>query len=104
MQNLQNEDVGTLRVDHRFNDKWSSYFRFTRNHAFTRVPVALDYGNSSVQRAGERVFELLDMISPPIHQRIAAERQLGSLGLAKRSANLPWRSRPVRWRRRRTLC
>ena len=50
VQNLQDEDVGTLRVDHRFNDRWSSYFRFTRNHAFVRVPVALDYGNSSVTR------------------------------------------------------
>jgi hypothetical protein len=64
VQNLQNEDVGTLRVDHRFNDYWSSYFRFTRNHAFTRVPVALDYGNSSINAPVNGVFELLYVISP----------------------------------------
>ena len=64
VQNLQNEDVGTLRVDHRFNDRWSSYFRFTRNHAFVRVPVALDYGNSSDNAPVNGVFELLYVISP----------------------------------------
>jgi hypothetical protein len=64
VKNLQNEDVGTLRVDHRFNDKWSSYFRFTRNSASTRVPVALDYGNNSVNAPVNGVLELLDVISP----------------------------------------
>jgi len=64
VQNLQNEDVGTLRVDHRFNDRWSSYFRFTRNSAFTRVPIALDYGNSSVNAPVNGVLELLYVISP----------------------------------------
>jgi len=53
-----------MRVDHRFNDRWSSYFRFTRNHAFTRVPVALDYGNSSINAPVNGVFELLYVISP----------------------------------------
>jgi hypothetical protein len=64
VQNLQNEDVGTLKVDHRFNDRWSSYFRFTRNSAFTRVPVALDYGNSSVNAPVNGVLELLYVMSP----------------------------------------
>src|SRR5499427_8713060 len=64
VQNLQNEDVGTMRVDHRFNDRWSSYFRFTRNSAYTRVPVALDYGNSSVNAPVNGVFELLYVMSP----------------------------------------
>jgi hypothetical protein len=64
VQNLQNEDVGTLKVDHRFNDRWSSYFRFTRNSASTRVPVALDYGNNSVNAPVNGVFELMQVISP----------------------------------------
>jgi hypothetical protein len=64
VQNLQNEDVGTLRVDHRFNDRWSSYFRFARNSAFVRVPVALDYGNSSINAPVNGVFELRYVISP----------------------------------------
>ena len=64
VQNIQNEDVGTLRVDHRFNDRWSAYFRFTRNSAFVRVPVALDYGNSSINAPVNGVFELLHIISP----------------------------------------
>jgi len=64
VQNLQDEDVGTLRVDHRFNDNWSSYFRFTRNNAFVRVPVALDYGNTSINAPINGVFELLYVISP----------------------------------------
>jgi Carboxypeptidase regulatory-like domain len=64
VQNLQNEDVGTLKVDHRFNDRWSSYFRFTRNSASTRVPVALDYGNSSVNAPVNGALELLYVISP----------------------------------------
>jgi hypothetical protein len=62
--NMQNEDVGTLRVDHSFNDRWSSYFRFTRNHATTDLPVALDYGNTSVNAPVNGVFELLYVISP----------------------------------------
>src|SRR5262249_11547806 len=36
----QYEDVGLLRADHRFNDRWSSYFRFTRNHASTSLPLS----------------------------------------------------------------
>jgi hypothetical protein len=64
VQNLQNEDVGTLRVDHRFNDKWSSYFRFTRNHAFTRVPASLNYGTNADNAPVNGVLELLYVISP----------------------------------------
>jgi hypothetical protein len=64
VQNLQNEDVGTLRVDHRFNDRWSSYFRFTRNNAFVRVPSSLDYGTNSHNGPVNGVFETLYVISP----------------------------------------
>src|ERR1700722_19335587 len=63
-QNLQDEDVGTLRVDHRFNDRWSSYFRFTRNHATTRVPETLNYGTNSVNAPWNALLELLYVISP----------------------------------------
>jgi hypothetical protein len=60
----QNEDVGTLRVDHRFSDRWSSYFRFTRNHAFTSLPVALDTNNESDNAPVNGVLQLLYVISP----------------------------------------
>ena len=71
--NMQNEDVGTLRVDHSFNSRWSSYFRFTRNHATTNIPVALDYGNNSVNAPVNGVLELLYVISP----RTTNELRLG---------------------------
>src|SRR5215467_11882898 len=64
VQNLQDEDVGTLRVDHRFNDRWSSYFRFTRNNAFVRVPASIDYGTNSYNGPVNGVLEFLYVISP----------------------------------------
>ena len=64
VQNLQNEDVGTLRFDHRFSDSWSSYFRFTRNSAFVRVPDSLSYGTNSVNAPVNGVLGLLQVISP----------------------------------------
>jgi hypothetical protein len=64
VQNIQNEDVGTVRVDHRFNDSWSSYFRFTRNNAFVRTPGALNYGISSYNGPVNGVLEFLNVISP----------------------------------------
>jgi hypothetical protein len=64
VQNLQDEDVGMVRIDHRFNDQWSSYFRFTRNHAFVRVPASLDYGTNSVNAPWNALLELLYVISP----------------------------------------
>ena len=60
----QNEDVGMMRIDHRFNDRWSSYFRFTRNHAFVGQPVALDTGNNSDNAPVNGVLQLLYVISP----------------------------------------
>jgi hypothetical protein len=64
VQNLQDEDVGTVRVDHRFNDVWSSYFRFTRNNAFVRVPNSLNYGTSSYNGPVNGVLEFLQVVSP----------------------------------------
>ena len=64
VQNLQDEDVGTVRVDHRFNDSWSSYFRFTRNAAFVRVPDSLNYGTNSYNGPVNGVLEFLNVVSP----------------------------------------
>jgi hypothetical protein len=64
VQNIQNEDVGTARVDHRFNDRWSGYFRFTRNNAFVHTPNTLNYGINSYNGPVNGVVELLDVISP----------------------------------------
>jgi hypothetical protein len=63
-QNIQNEDVGTLRLDHRFNDQWSSYFRFTRNSAFVRTPNSLNYGTSNYNGPVNGMLEFLDVVSP----------------------------------------
>jgi hypothetical protein len=73
-QNIQDEDVGTVRVDHRFNDSWSGYFRFTRNNAFVRVPDSLNYGTSSYNGPVNGVVEFLDVISP----RTTNEIRLGA--------------------------
>ncbi len=81
--NSQHEDVGTLRVDHRFNDRLSSYFRFTRNHAETNIPVVLDYGNVSVNAPVNGVLEFLYVISP----RSTNELRLGGNWVPWNSAN-----------------
>src|SRR5215469_6812513 len=64
VQNIQNEDVGTVRVDHRFSDQWSSYFRFTRNAAFVRTPNSLNYGTSNYNGPWNAMVELLYVVSP----------------------------------------
>lgn len=74
-QNIQNEDVGTVRVNHRFNDNWSSYFRFTRNNAYVRTPNTLNYGINSYNGPVNGVIEFLDVISP----RTTNEIRLGAL-------------------------
>src|SRR5215467_10425038 len=38
---LEDEDVGTVKVDHRFSDALSSYFRFSRNYNRLNVPRSL---------------------------------------------------------------
>src|SRR5215471_17321760 len=79
----QNEDVGMLRLDHRFNDRWSSYFRFTRNHAFVGQPVALDTSNNSDNAPVNGVLELLYVPSP----RSTNELRLGGNWVPWDSAN-----------------
>jgi hypothetical protein len=65
----QTEDVGLLRVDHRFNDRWSSYFRFTRNHANIGQPVTDGTGSTGTSNNSDNapvngVLQLLYIISP----------------------------------------
>ena len=72
-----------MRLDHQFNDRWSSYFRFTRNHAFVGQPVALDTGNNSDNAPINGVFQLLYIISP----RSTNELRLGGNWVPWDSAN-----------------
>ncbi len=57
MQNLQDEDVGTVRVDHRFNDSWSGYFRFTRPD-FTNFGPRLGIAWAPEKLHGNTVFRV----------------------------------------------
>jgi len=84
----QYEDVGMLRVDHRFNDKFSSYFRFTRNHAFTSLPISDGTGSIGTSNDSDNapingVFQLLYIISP----RTTNELRLGGNWVPWDSAN-----------------
>ena len=46
--NSENEDVGTIRVDHRFSDRFTAYFRFTRNNNRLSTPSTLGEPNPQV--------------------------------------------------------
>ena len=61
---LEDEDVGTVRVDHRFSDTLSSYFRFTRNYNRLNVPQTLGEANPQLIAPTSGVVELLDILSP----------------------------------------
>jgi outer membrane receptor protein involved in Fe transport len=87
-QQTQNEDVGTLRVDHRFTDRFSSYFRFTRNHAFLSQPLSDGTGsigasNNSDNAPINGVLQFLNVLSP----RSTNELRLGSNWVPWDSAN-----------------
>lgn len=62
--NLEDEDVGTVRVDHRFSDTKSSYFRFTRNYNRLNVPQTLGEANPQLIAPTTGVLEFLDLLSP----------------------------------------
>ncbi|HKE26860.1 MAG TPA: carboxypeptidase regulatory-like domain-containing protein [Bryobacteraceae bacterium] len=62
--NLEDEDVGTVRVDHRFSDTLSSYFRFTRNYNRLNVPQTLGEPNPQVIAPTTGVLEFMDLLSP----------------------------------------
>jgi hypothetical protein len=61
---LEDEDVGTIRVDHLFSDKFSSYFRFTRNENRLSVPQTLGEANPQIIAPTTGVLEFLNILSP----------------------------------------
>jgi hypothetical protein len=61
---LEDEDVGTVRVDHRFTDTFTSYFRFTRNENRLNVPQTLGEANPQVIAPTSSVLEFLNILSP----------------------------------------
>jgi hypothetical protein len=61
---LEDEDVGTVRVDHRFTDTFTSYFRFTRNENRLNVPQTLGEANPEVIAPTSGVLEFLNILSP----------------------------------------
>jgi len=64
-QSTQKENVGNARLDHRFNDKWSSYFRFTKNSTEIFAPnAALPYGTRNLDAPTSGVFDFLYLVSP----------------------------------------
>jgi outer membrane receptor protein involved in Fe transport len=84
----QNEDVGLMRIDHRFSDRWSSYFRFTRNHANISQPLTDGTGSTGTSNQSDNapvngVFELLFVLSP----RSTNELRLGGNWVPWDSAN-----------------
>jgi hypothetical protein len=60
----EDEDVGTVRLDHRFSDKFTSYFRFTRNENRLNVPQTLGEANPEVIAPTTGVLEFLNILSP----------------------------------------
>jgi hypothetical protein len=60
----EDEDVGTIRADHRFSDKFTSYFRFTRNENRLNVPQTLGEANPEVIAPTTGVLEFLNILSP----------------------------------------
>jgi hypothetical protein len=63
-QSTQNENVGDLRLDHRFTDKFSGYFRFTKNSTDIFAPnSALPYGTENLDAPTSGVFDFLYLAS-----------------------------------------
>jgi hypothetical protein len=62
--NSENEDVGTIRVDHRFSDRFGAYFRFTRNYNRLSTPSTLGEPNPQVIAPTSGVVGLQYILSP----------------------------------------
>jgi hypothetical protein len=62
--NSENEDVGTVRVDHRFSDRLSAYFRFTRNYNRLSTPSTLGEPNPQVIAPTSGILGLQYILSP----------------------------------------
>jgi hypothetical protein len=61
----QDEHAGLIRLDHRFSDKLSSYFRFDKNSTDIFAPdKALPYGTRNLDAPMNGVFDFLYLVSP----------------------------------------
>jgi hypothetical protein len=64
-QSKQDEHVGLARLDHRFTDKLSGYFRFSKNSTEIFAPnAALPYGTRNLDAPTSGVFDFLYLASP----------------------------------------
>jgi hypothetical protein len=71
----QDEHVGQIRLDHRFSDKLSGYYRFTRNSTDIFAPnSALPYGTRNLDAPTSGLFDFLFLASP----RSTNELRLGA--------------------------
>ena len=70
----QDEHVGLVRLDHRFSDSLSSYFRFNKNDTKIFAPnAALPYGTSNLDAPTSGLLGFVWVISP----RTTNEMRLG---------------------------
>ncbi|MBO0858676.1 MAG: TonB-dependent receptor [Chloracidobacterium sp.] len=61
----QDEHVGLLRVDHHFNDRFSSYFRLSKNSTESFTPnTALPVGTRNLDEPQSALLDFLYLISP----------------------------------------
>ncbi|MCU1260719.1 MAG: hypothetical protein JWO80_3604, partial [Bryobacterales bacterium] len=61
----QDEHVGLVRVDHRFTDNLSGYFRFSKNSTEIFAPNAqLPYGTRNLDAPTSGLFDFLYLVSP----------------------------------------
>jgi hypothetical protein len=70
----EDEDVGTIRVDHRFSDRFSGYFRFTRTNNRLTAPATLGEDNPQTIVPTSGVLGLQYILSP----RSTNELRLGT--------------------------
>lgn len=69
------EHVGMVRLDHRFSDKLTSYFRFSKNSTNIFIPdKAMPYGTRKLDAPTSGVFDFLYLVSP----RTTNEFRLGA--------------------------
>ncbi len=61
----QDEHAGTMRIDHRFTDRFTSYFRFSKNDTNAFSPnAALPVGTGNLDAPTSGLFDFLYLISP----------------------------------------
>ena len=70
----QDEQAGTIRIDHRFNDRLSSYFRLSKNSTDAFSPsAALPVGTRNLDSPQSGLFDFLYLVNP----RTTNELRLG---------------------------